>query len=304
MFLSRIVVVLCALYVFSAFPNAKPEISIFQELRCDLASRKLVVGVNLKTGEVVGTGVCEGGDRPHERARLAALADIVSQLNESTFSSFRVAESSGDAIRSKEVIDMACCGYLIGAEEVARIVRQTGEGESVAVAFRWSVAMQKRAMSALSNNETDTDELEVELQKSDDLFKKTGPILWTSSSGRQVFLGIAAFKVLGAAPREFLSAMRMAKLKAQGYLAEHFRRVVTQRQHLCEELVSNSSTSVLKALNSYLNELKNQTAGALGKGMKSIVVADCGVSEIVAGIKTIGNVKYAVSVCCLTVHAR
>ena len=187
---------------------------------------------------------------------------------------------------------------------MARVVRQTGDGESVAVAFRWSVAMQEHAMSSFSDNESDIKELESALQKSDDLLKKTGAILWTGSSGKQIFLGVAAFKVTGAAPQELLSAMRKARLKAQGYLAEHFRRVVTQKQHLRAELVLIPSTPVLKAVDSYLDRLKNRTDGTLGKGPKPIVMADCGVSEIFAEIITIGNVKYAVSVCCLTVHAR
>ena len=54
------------------------------------------------------------------------------------------------------------------------------------------------------------------------------------------------------------------------------------------------------ALDSFLQEIKSRTKGALGNGLNAIVVTEYGVSEIFSEIKTVGNVKYAVSVCCLT----
>ena len=300
MFLSRIIAVISAFAISQSFSSPKPDISIFQALRSDLASRRLDVGVNLKTGEVVGTGVCEGGDRPYERARLKALADIVSLLNGSSFASVRTMEISDDTTCRKEMIDIASSGYLIGAEEVTRIVRQSIDGVSVAVAFRWSVAMQERAMSNLLDKEGDTAELESELQRCDNLEKRGGPVVWTCSSGKKRFLGIATFKISGTTPRELLSAMRLAKMKAQGHLAEHFKRIVVEELHLREEMMVNHSSSVSKTLSSFLHELKSKTNGTLGRGAKSIAATDYGVSEVFSAIKAIGDVKYAISVCCLT----
>lgn len=300
MCLSRVVAVTVALFVFPAISDVRQGISIFRELRSALSSRKLAVGVNLKTGDVVGTGVCEGGARSYERARLAALADIVSQLNDSSFSSSRMSEYSDETSRSKEVVDIACSGYLIGAEEVARIVRQTSDGESVAVAFRWSVAMQEQAMSGLASKEGRIEELEAELQKSNDLIKRTGPVLWTGSSGQKRFLGIAASKVDEMTSKGIRTAMRLAKVKAQGYLAEHFRRVLTEGWHLDEYIVIKPSLPAPMALESFIHGIKSRTEGMLGNGLNAIVATDYGVSEIFSEIKTVGNVRYAVSVCCLT----
>jgi len=300
MCLSRVVAATVALFVFPALSDVRQGGTIFHELRSALSSRKLAVGVNLKTGDVVGTGVCEGGARSYERARLAALADIVSQLNDSSFSSSRMSEYSDETSRSKEVVDIACSGYLIGAEEVARIVRQKSDGESVAVAFRWSVAMQEQAMSGLASKEGRIEELEAELQKCNDLVKRTGPVLWTGSSGQKRFLGIAASKVDEMTSKGIRTAMRLAKVKAQRYLGEHFRRVLTEGRHLSEDIVTKPSLSAPMALDSFMQEIKSRTRGALGNGLNAIVATDYGISEIFSEIKTVGNVRYAVSVCCLT----
>ena len=302
MCLNRLVAVVCSLLVFPVLSNGKSECSIFQELRNALSSRKLVAGVNLKTGEIVGTGVCEGGARTYERARMAAVADVVSQLNSSSFSSSRFVLSSSDSASSSEVVDIACSGYLIGGEEVARIVRNTNDGESVAVAVLWSIEKQEHAMSALTRLDGSTDEIIADLRKCSDLERRTGPVLWTCSSGQRRFLGIAACKVTGATLGALRSAMRLAKVKAQKNLAEHFRRVVTDERHLREDFVEKQSTptSLPIALNSFLHVLGSKTRGALGIGKKTLTSSDYGVSEILSEIKTVDNEKYAISVCCLT----
>ena len=302
MCLNRLVAVVCSLLVFPVLSNGKSEGSIFHELRNALSSRKLVAGVNLKTGEIVGTGVCEGGDSAYERARMAAVADVVSQLNVSSFSSSRFVLSSDDLASSSEVLAVVCNGYLIGGEEVVRIVRRTHDGESVAVAVLWSIAKQKHAMSALTNLDGNTDEIITELRKCCDLERRTGPVLWTCSSGRRRFLGIAACKVTGTTPGALRSAMRLAKVKAQKNLAEHFRRVVTDERHLREDVIEKQSapTSLPIALNSFLHVLGFQTRGTLGVGKKTLTSSDYGVSEILSEIKTVDNEKYAISVCCLT----
>lgn len=300
MCLNRLVAVVCTLLVFPVLSNGKSEGSIFQELRGALSSRKLVAGVNLKTGEIIGTGVYEGGTRAYERARMAAVADIVSQLNTSSFSSSRFVLSSDDSASFREVVDIACRGYLIGGEEVVRVVRKANDGESVAVAVLWSIAKQKHAMSALTDLAGNTDEIVAELRKCGDLERRTGPVLWTCASGQRRFLGIAACKVKGATSGELLSAMRLAKVKAQGNLAQHFKCVITEERHLREDLVERTSTSVLVALNSFLHVLASRTRGMLGIGRKALTSTDYGVAEIFTEIKTVGDVKYAVSVCCLT----
>lgn len=298
MYLNRSVAIACILFAFPTFSNA--ENSIFQELRECLSSKKMISGVNLKTGEVVGTGVCEGGARTYERARLAAVADVVSQLNTSSFSSSRFTISSDDSMTTSEAMEVACSGYLIGAEEVARIVRKSSDGESVAVAVLWSIARQERAMSSLANTGGNVKEVVAELQKCNDLVNRTGPVLWNCASGQQRFLGVAACKVTGATPMEIRSAMRVATVKAQRNLAEHFRRVITEEHRLNADSTDKSASSASVALNSFLSTIKSQTGGTLGRGRKALTSTDYGVSEILSEIRTIDNAKYALSVCCLT----
>lgn len=302
MCLNRFVAVACALLAFPVLSKGKSEGSVFQELRNALSSKRLVAGVNLKTGEIIGTGVCEGGDRTYERARMAAVADVVSQLNASSFSSSRFILSSGDSVSSSEVVDVACSGYLIGGEEVARVVRKTIHGDSVAVAVLWSIAKQEHAMSALANADGSTDEIVAELRKCSDLEMRTGPVLWTCASGQRRFLGIAACKVTGTTSAALRSAMRLARVKAQKYLAEHFRRVVTEERHLRGDFVEKQSTpnSLAISLNSYLHALGTRTRGTLGIGNKTLTSTDYGVSEILTEIKTFDNEKFVLSVCCLT----
>ena len=300
MCLNRVVTIACALFAFPVLSNVKSEDSIFRELRNALSSRKLFAGVNLKTGEIVGTGVCEGGDRTYERARMAAVADVVSQLNSSSFSNSRFVLSSDDSTSSSEIVDIACSGYLIGGEEVARVVQKTNDGESVAVAVLWSVAKQAHAISALVNTEGDTDEIVAELRKCDDLIRRTGPVLWTCASGQRRFLGIAACKVKGTTSGELLSAIRLAKVKAQGNLAQHFKCVITEERHLRANLVERTSTSVPVALKSFLRVLASRTRGTLGVGRKVLTSTDYGVAEIFTEIKAADDGKYALSVCCLT----
>ena len=306
MWLNRVVMVFCALFSLPVLSSMMPENSIFQELRSALSSKKLVTGVNPKTGEIVGTGVCEGGTRAYERARMNALADVVSQLTESSFSSSRAFMISNDVVRSRDVVDIACSGYLIGAEEVARIIQKTSDGESVAVAVLWSIAKQNDAMSALSalaNVEGDTKEIVAELKKCDDLMKRAGPVLWKSASGQRRFLGIAACKVKGTTTRELLSAMRLAKINAQKNLAQHFRCAISDERHLGGAFTEGTPTSVPKALNSFLQVVRSRTKGTIGFGKESLASTDYGVAEIFTEIKTVDNVKYAMSVCCLTTGA-
>ena len=300
MYLNRSVAIACILFAFPTFSNA--ENSIFQELRECLSSKKLISGVNLKTGEVVGTGVCEGGARTYERARLAAVADVVTQLNTSSFSSSRFTISSDDSMTTSEAMEVACSGYLIGAEEVARIVRKSSDGESVAVAVLWSIARQERAMSSLANTGGNVKEVVAELQKCNDLVNRTGPVLWNCASGQQRFLGVGVCKFSGEAPKEIRSAMRLATVKAQRNLAEHFRRVITVTEEHClnADSTDKSASSASAALNSFLSTIKSQTRGTLGHGRKALTLTDYGVSEILSEIRTIDNVKYALSVCCLT----
>ena len=290
----------CVLTAWALTVNAMAETpSVFRELKDALKSRGLVEGVNPKTGEIIGTGICEGGTRTFERARLYALADAVSQLNDTTFSGFRTAVSDNDANHLKESFDLACRGSLIGAEEVVRIQRHMGGVDVVAVAIRWSVQKQQEAMNALMQVGKGVHELESELRACETLVDRTGPVLWRSASGIGTYLGISAIKINGTSSRDLLSAMRLAKIKAQGYLAEHFRCAVTDVSHLRTEVTSRQPDAPLKVLQSFLREGSLRSCGIIGNSKASIVCTDYGVMEVFSGIKTVNNVKYAISVCCL-----
>lgn len=266
-----------------------------RELHDALQRRNLVAGFNAATDELIGVGVCEGGFQAVEVARLRALSDLVQLLHESNVLVMRGLARSGEKELAEESISIASDGFLIGAQEMIRIVRKTAAGPSAAVAVRWSVSLQRKAMRGF-DADADDSVLRSEIAKSTNLLDRAGSLVWQCENGQVWFVGIGVANVKG----DSLQARRLARLRAQERLIEHFRRHTSAVKQLYQRVLVDEATPVLDDLLDCVSKIRNRTRGVVGLSERSMLRRNYGVSEVYNEICQNADEKLVVSVCCLT----
>lgn len=270
-----------------------------RELQDALRRRGLVAGFNAATDELIGVGVCEGGSQAVEVARLRALSDLVQLLHGSNVLVMRGLARSGEKELAEESISIASDGFLIGAQEMIRIVRKTAAGQSAAVAVRWSVSLQRKAMRGF-DADTDDSVLRSEIAKSTNLVDRAGSLVWQCENGQVWFVGIGVANVKEDSPRVVLQARRLARLRAQVRLIEHFRRHTSAVKQLYQRVSVDEVTPILDDFLDCVSKIRNRTKGVVGLSERSMLSRNYGVSEVCNEICRNADEKLIVSVCCLT----
>ncbi|MCR5413619.1 MAG: hypothetical protein K6F50_02680 [Kiritimatiellae bacterium] len=287
---------LAAAAVFSSFAEVK---SVRMELSEMIAAQGKTSGVDLARKRIVAIGVAHGKSQPEFIARAAAVCEICGAFNGSVISAFRSAAYDGGAGRSsvETCISKVTKGEVVGVREIARVVREgeTGAETTVGVAIEWSLKQEIAARTALDAPPSGLDGVEEGVRSIPNLERLSGPQIWYADNGEVRFLGVAAAEVKGSGPKALLNAKRIARMRAQRNLADHFACYNPGgATHFKKETVS-SAMDRSKEESVFSDKLDESIL--VKKRVK--LSSGLGVQEIFEDVREVDGRKIALCVCCL-----
>lgn len=263
--------------------------SAVQEVRRELDERGHVEGFNAATGEVIGVGYASADESQIRSvngdfdkyielttiARSKALMEVSKAINPIVSAGRSLESASRPDSRYRalsRVVRMRTEGCPLGCVEVAR-VRKVFQGRNqIAIALKWSLALEEAMVKSFLEPLEIDDEVLALWARKQDLVSMLGPWLWTDGKGGTCFLGIGVSEVWGENAAAKRTALRRAAVHAKKHLAYCFLENLTGEEVVTKGVCHKTSEdgTALAPRQSFTYEINRNAHGILPSGARQI----------------------------------